>query len=233
MPAPKGNNYAAGNSGGGAPEGNQNAVGNDGGAAPEGNANAMTHGRYMTPEARRESFTDEERAMHAALANGFRERFPEYSEKRARECATIQVMHTRLTVESLATGFGGESFDHLMMDALRAYGRDLRESEERAREEAWERKMDLLMGLATREETDVDPDRLPTPEESASAETANAPGPRRAVANGGGEVSEERASPADEGEEGEGDETDEDGNKRLSRRVGYGQLNRGRGRWNG
>lgn len=46
MPAPEGNNYAAGNSGGGAPEGNQNAVGNSGGGAPEGNANAMIHGAY-------------------------------------------------------------------------------------------------------------------------------------------------------------------------------------------
>lgn len=229
MPAPKGNNFAAGNSGG-APEGNSNALGNDGGP-PEGNSNAMTHGRYMTPEARRESFTDEERAMHATLTNSFRERFPEYSEERARELATIQVMHTRLTVESLATGFGGESFDHLMMDALRAYARDLRETEERAQAEAWERKMDLLMGRgAGGSEEDIDPDRLPTPEEPASAEIANAPGPRRAVANGGGEVSEERASPADEGEEGEGDETDEDANTRVSRRVGYAQLNRGRGR---
>jgi uncharacterized protein YjcR len=43
MPAPRNNDFAVGNSGGGAPEGNQNAVGNSGGAPPEGNANAATH----------------------------------------------------------------------------------------------------------------------------------------------------------------------------------------------
>lgn len=63
MPAPKGNDYAKGNSGGpgappgndyaagndgGAPEGNTNAVGNDGGA-PLGNGNATKHNAYSGP----------------------------------------------------------------------------------------------------------------------------------------------------------------------------------------
>jgi uncharacterized protein YjcR len=41
MPAPKGNNFAVGNPGGGAPEGNQNAAGNPGGGPPPGNDNAV------------------------------------------------------------------------------------------------------------------------------------------------------------------------------------------------
>lgn len=47
-PAIRGNDYAKGNSGGGAPEGNDNAVGNDGGA-PEGNWNAAKHHGWSDP----------------------------------------------------------------------------------------------------------------------------------------------------------------------------------------
>lgn len=48
MPAEMGNNYAAGNPGGGAPPGNDNACGNDGGA-PLNNANAAKHGGWADP----------------------------------------------------------------------------------------------------------------------------------------------------------------------------------------
>ena len=241
MPAPKGNNYAAGNSGGGAPEGNSNAVGNDGGA-PEGNANAMRHGRHMTPEALRAMFTEEERALYAALIRDHRERIPEYSEERAEELATIQVAESRLTRELLdSLSEGGESFPTRGLDALRAYARDLRETEDKARAEAWRRKLALLTGLVTPEDTGIDPDRLPTPEESEEPdqpETTDSPGSappavERAMADGSGEPPEERATPANKGDGPEEDETDEDANTRLSRRLRYAQLNRGRGRWNG
>ncbi|GAK11383.1 phage terminase small subunit [Geomicrobium sp. JCM 19039] len=43
--APKGNQYAVGNTGG-APKGTRNAVGNSGGSAPLGNKNAVTSGEY-------------------------------------------------------------------------------------------------------------------------------------------------------------------------------------------
>lgn len=48
MPAIRGNDYAKGNSGGGAPEGNDNAVGNDGGA-PKWNWNAAKHHGWSDP----------------------------------------------------------------------------------------------------------------------------------------------------------------------------------------
>ena len=83
------------------------------------------------------------------------------------------------------------------------------------------------MGLPTPEDTDVDPDRLPTPGPGTSAT------PERAMADGSGEVSEERATPVDKGDGPEEDETDEDANTCISRRLRYAQLNRGRGRWNG
>ena len=240
MPAPKGNNFAVGNSGGGAPEDNQNAVGNDGGA-PEGNANAMTHGRYMSPEDRREAFSEEERVIQKALIRDHRERYPAYSEERARELATIQVAETRLTAELLGASFErGRTLDTNKLDALRAYARDLRETEDKARAEAWRRKLALLTGLVTPEDTGIDPDRLPTPEESEEPdqpETTDSlgsapPAVERAMADGSGEPPEERATPADKGDGREENETDEDANTRLSRRLRYAQLNRGRGRWN-
>lgn len=46
--APKGNQNAKGNRGGGAPVGNKNAKGNPGGRPPPGNKNAITTGEYET-----------------------------------------------------------------------------------------------------------------------------------------------------------------------------------------
>ena len=172
MPAPEGNDNALGNAGGGAPEGNQNALGN-GGGAPTENANAMTHGRDMSGEDLRETFSEEERAMHAALMRDFREEFPGGSEDRADRTATAAVMFDRLTVELLDTGLNrtgtapdGEEYDSLdtaKLDALMAYHRDLRAIEESAREERRERRereeKEMLAVLVGGEENlDVDRD---------------------------------------------------------------------------
>ena len=52
MPAPKGNDFAVGNAGGGAPLGNTNAIGNAGGGPPAGNGNAVKHGGWSDPAKR-------------------------------------------------------------------------------------------------------------------------------------------------------------------------------------
>lgn len=49
MPAPRNNDFAKGNSGGGAPKGNSNTAGNSGGGAPVGNWNAAKHHGWSDP----------------------------------------------------------------------------------------------------------------------------------------------------------------------------------------
>lgn len=208
MPAPKGNDYAVKNSGGGAPEGNQNAVGNKGGA-PKGNINAMTHGRNTTPEDRRETFSEEEWNFHAALLHEHKEREPKYSEERAAELADAQVMETRLTVELLdILSEGGERFPTHTFDALLGYGRDLRETEDKAREEAWERRLDLLIGHDNAgSETNIDPNRLSTPEgpDIPTTVEADAPASPEKVMADRSEEPPEDAAPDGDGKQSEAD----------------------------
>lgn len=183
----------------GAPAGNSNALGNDGGP-PEGNSNAMNHGRHMTPERLRETFSGRERGLCMDLSEGHRERVPEYSSERAEEIATLQVMETRLSRRLLDKLSGsGERVPSRALDALRAYARDLRETEESARSEAWDRKVDILTGRG--DAPDSRPDRLRTPEEPDTPASPDSPesasGPSaapRLMADGSGEPPERRAT---------------------------------------
>lgn len=77
MPAIRGNDYAKGNSGGGAPEGNQNAVGNDGGA-PEGNWNAAKHHGWSDPLKHYHRLAGQPRERVDTYIREWREMYAEY-----------------------------------------------------------------------------------------------------------------------------------------------------------
>jgi len=100
MPAPEGNNYAIGNSGGGAPEGNQNAVGNAGGGAPPGNGNAVEHGGWSDPVKRYERLDADERWRVAYWFRVYSDRFTRIHERPPSAAHGVRVGETTLNLDA-------------------------------------------------------------------------------------------------------------------------------------
>lgn len=122
----------------GAPEGNDFAAGNPGGGPPEGNVNAMKHGLHMTAERLMET-------MDAGQREEFKHRFLEFQDKcmndsRAMLLAARAVMEVSLTAEIFEgiaeEGFtrtaysdAGDPYEQFKGDdlqALNALGREIR-----------------------------------------------------------------------------------------------------------